>query len=145
DSAIVNPDFRQQMLSRINTVGAASIDNGAAFYHPICLGFRTDLWKKNLISLQERWPDWDVAGHLTHHLGGLKTQGLLPRTRGLGRSLPSARQGCVHYSAELYADVFTNTYAMSRKIEDTQRPDFDGWSREQIEDCHRRWRQWVTN
>jgi hypothetical protein len=144
DSAIVDAGFREQVISRVDQLGAASIDNGARFYHPVCLAFRTELWKTNSISFEERWPDWDVAGELTELLGGLRDEALLPRTRSAGSPLPSARAGRVHYYGEVYGEVFSNTYGMSRKVADPAKVDFEGWSRDEIDAYHDRWRTWAS-
>lgn len=144
DSAVVDPGFRQEILARVELAGAASIDNGAAFYHPVCLAFSTDAWKRNAISFEERWPDWDVAGQLTDLLGGLRPDGLLPRTRAAGPPLASTRAGHVHFYGEVYGDVFTNTYGMSRKVAEPAKTDFEGWPREEIDAYHRRWRAWAS-
>jgi len=144
DSAIVGHGFRNEITGRIDRVGAAGVDNGAAFYHPVCIGLKTDTWKTKLFSFEAKWPDWDVAGGLTHALGGLCEEGLIPRTRGAGPPLPSGRAGHVHFIGEVYGDVFTNTYCASRKIVDPTEVDFDGWPRQMVEDYHAAWESWVA-
>src|SRR6185437_14223696 len=145
DSAIVAPTFHEELLARIAAAGAVSIDNGAAFYHPVCLGFRSELWKQNRISFEQRWPHWDVAGELTAHLGGLRDDALLPRTRAAGPPLASARPGHAHHYGEVYAYAFTNTYCMSRKAAEPENHDFDGWARAELNAYHLRWQGWVDD
>ncbi|MDP8971023.1 MAG: hypothetical protein M3N52_11115, partial [Actinomycetota bacterium] len=115
------------------------------FYHPVCLGFRTALWKRSRFSFEERWPDWDVAGALTEALGGLRDEALLPRTRSAGPAQRSTRAGKVHHYGEVYAEAFTNTYGMSRKVADPAKEDFEGWSRRELIAYHRRWQRWVAD
>ena len=143
DSVIISDKLWPELRRRVDAFGAASIDNGAAYYHPVCLAFRTEIWKRSTLSLQERWPEFDVAAALTPAVGGLREEALLPRTRAAGPPLPSTRQGHVHHYGEVYADAFSNTYCLSRKISEPDRKDFDGWSREELDRFHDRWRAWA--
>ncbi len=149
DAAIVSSRFSEEVLSRVAKHGVASVDNGCAFHHPICLCFETRLWKTRPISFLECWhkpPGWDVGGQLTYDvLGGLKPGGLMPRTRSAGPPLPSAREGMVHYYGEVFGDVFSNTYCVSRMKGEPDRQDFDGWSRSELTNYHEQWRGWVES
>jgi len=148
DTAIIGAKFLEEVLPRVRRYGAAAVDNGCHFYHPICLCFETNLWKTRPFSFEHKWysdPCWDVAGALTYEiLGGLKQGALIPRTRSAGLPLPSSRAGTVHYYGDVFGDVFTNTYCVSRKVFEPDRQDFDGWSRAELDDYHAAWRQWVA-
>lgn len=143
DTLICGDSLWPQMRERVERFGAASIANGAAIYHPICMAFRTELWKKSAISMEQDWTrGWDVAGAITEALGGLRDEALLPRTRVAGPALPSARQGMVHHLGEVYGEAFSNTYSASRLLLEPDRQDFEGWDRSTILHYHRRWRAW---
>jgi hypothetical protein len=146
DSAIIGAGFAPEMVGRTRRFGAAAVDNGCTFYHPICLMFRSERWKTTTLSFEERWhkpPYWDVAGELTHMLGGLKHESLIPRTRCAGPALSSGRTGTAHYYGDVFGDVFTNTYCVSRKVFEPDRHDFDGWSREELDRYQTAWRAWI--
>lgn len=143
DTVILSPSLWPDLLSRVGRFGAASIDNGAAYYHPACLAFETRRWKESELSLEEQWPAHDVAGALTRAVGGLQDGALLPRTRAGGPALASTRPGRVHHLGEIYADAFSNTYCLARKAAEPDRADFDGWSRETLDRYHERWRAWA--
>jgi hypothetical protein len=116
DSIIVG-DMWAQIKPRVDAYGIASIDNGAPWYHPICIAFRTETWKENPLSFQHNWErGFDVAGELTAHFGGLEERALLPRTRGAGPPLLSDRPGKFHHVAEVYADSFSNMIGGSRVL-----------------------------
>jgi hypothetical protein len=147
DTAIVSKGFKGEVLPRVKEFGAAAVDNGCHFYHPICLCFETRLWKTIPFTFEHEWhkkPGWDVAGALTYEvLGGLKVGALIPRTRAAGAPLPSSRVGTVHYYGDVFGDVFTNTYCMSRKKFEPEREDFEGWTRAELDIFHERWREWI--
>ncbi len=147
DTLIVNKSLPNLMLERVKKWGVASIDNGCSFHHPICLAFETRLWKENLISMEASWTpstNWDVAGALTYRiLGGLQESALLKRTRTSGTQLPSSRPGTTHGIGDVYEDCFSNTYCMSRLSYEPNRMDFDGWSREELQQYHRQWEAWA--
>jgi hypothetical protein len=148
DTAIISPRFREEVLDRVAKYGVAATDNGSSIYHPICLCFETRLWKTIPFSFEQQWyrpPGWDVAGALTYEvLGGLREDALVPRTRSAGPPLPSSRSGTVHYYGDVFGDVFSNTFCMSRKVLEPSRLDFDGWSRRDLDLYHETWRGWVS-
>jgi hypothetical protein len=144
DSVIVGERLWPELKRRVDLYGAASVDNGASFYHPVCLAFRTDTWKRKTVSLEQRWPDWDVAGGLTPAVGGLNEEALLPLTRHAGPPLESARPGHVHYYGEVYADAVSNTYGMARLVKEPDKADFEGWSRPDLVSYHARWTRWAA-
>lgn len=146
DSAILSERFLRMVRDRLDAHRAASVDNGCRHYHPICLAFETALWKDSGISMLQNWTGetvWDVGGAVTHALGGLREEALIPMTRCAGTPLPSSRGDKMHYYGEVYGDVFTNTYCLSRMKLQPNRQDFDGWSRGELEAFHDRWRGWV--
>ncbi len=144
DCVILSDQLWPELKSRVDKYGAASIDNGAAIYHPICLAFRTNTWKARPFSMQEKWPQYDVAGALTEVVGGLNENALLPRTRHAGPPIPSARQGRFHYFGEVYGEAVSNTYGGSRKAAEPTTVDFEGWSRGQLVSYHQRWSAWAA-
>lgn len=142
--SIVAGDLWPELQSRVDRCGVASIDIGAEVYHPMCLAFRTELWKDNPISLRENWAaGLDVAGALTTHLGGLKDEALLPRSRSAGPPLPSRRPGKHHHVGEVYADMFSNTLGASRALVGADAFGDEEGSFEEILRYHERWRAWA--
>lgn len=143
DSLIVG-DLWSLMKPLVDKYGAASIDGGWIWYHPICLAFRTETWKEHAWSFQHNWDrGYDVAGALTQHLGGLEEQALLKRTRGIGPLIECGRPDSGHKVVEVYAEVFSNTHGGSR-IRDGR----DGFREhegtlEWIGEWQGRWRCWA--
>jgi hypothetical protein len=143
DSIIINESFWPTMRALVDDHGAASIDLGTGCYHPICLAFRTETWKHNVVSMEQDWSrGWDVGAALTDLLGGTHEQALLPRTRGAGYAIPTQNNGR-HYIAEVYGDVFSNTFGASRiKVGDREFAPEEG-SLDHFRDLHASWRRWA--
>ena len=144
DTAVVSPAFARAVRSRLELWGIASVDSGNPFYHPLCVAFRSEHWKRGGFSFLQRWPYWDTGGELTHLMGGVEPQALIPRTRSAGAPLKSAFGGDgEHFLGELHGDCFTNTYLTARLVAEPDRDDFDGWSRSAATEFHRSWNAWV--
>ncbi len=144
DTAIVSPTFREELVSRLHAHGVAAVDTGNPHYHPLCVAFRTEHWKRGGFSFEQRWPYWDVGGELTHLLGGVDPAALIPKSRSFGTPLPSAAGGDgMHHLGEVYGDVFTSVYLSARLVAEPDRVDFDGWSRSTAVAYHQRWERWV--
>jgi hypothetical protein len=106
DSIITSASFLPVVLALARENGVASIDLGRPWYSPMCLAFPTALWKESQLSMEQHWPDYDVAGALTARVGGLHLRGLLPVTREPHGTLTSRPR--------VYADVFSNTVGTAR-------------------------------
>jgi len=144
DTAILDSRFRAEVATRVEEHGVAAADTGNPMYHPLCVAFRTEHWKRGGFSFLHRWPYWDTGGELTHLLGGVRCGALIPKTRSFGAPLPAAfGGGGVHYLGEVYGDVFSSTYLTARLVAEPDRQDFDGWSRTTATAFHRRWNDWV--
>jgi hypothetical protein len=142
DSVVCSADFWFRVRALVDTCGVASIDNGAAQFHPICLAMPTELWKRNAVSMEEDWSrGYDVGGAITE-LVGFTEEALLQRSRSAGPAMPSRRPGCSHFIGEVYEDLFSNTYGVSRLVEQGGGI-LDGWSRSETEDYHAEWRRWA--
>jgi hypothetical protein len=86
--------------------------------------------------------DWDVGASLTDRLGGVVSAALLPRTRGAGYAIPTQNSGH-HYIAEVYGDVFSNTFGGSRiRVGAGEFASSEG-PLEDFRKLHRRWRAWA--
>ena len=147
DTAVVSRPFRTELMQRLEQFGVAAVDTGNPFYHPLCFAFRTEHWKRGGFSFQAaRWPYWDVGGELTHLLGGMKREALIPKTRSFGPPLPSAAGGSgLHYLGEVYGDVFSSVYLSARLVAEPERDDFDGWPRKIVVAFHELWSSWVDS
>ncbi|HEY3673391.1 MAG TPA: glycosyltransferase [Acidimicrobiia bacterium] len=144
DTVILSPRFREQIESRLQQYGVAAADTGNAYYHPLCVAFRTEHWKWGAISLQELFPYWDVGGALTNLLGGVRSEALIPKSRSFGPALPAALGGHDdHYLGEVYDDVFSSTYLAARVQAEPDREEFDGWPRAVAVEFHRVWGNWA--
>jgi hypothetical protein len=143
DSIIVG-DLWSEMRWRVDAYGAASIDIGGPGYHPICMAFRTELWKSNRFSMQEDWSrGYDVGGHVTEQLGGLVEDAVLPRTRSAGPPIRSSRPGKRHFVGEVYAEVFSNTLGGSRAMAGSEAFGPEEGSFKFLVGYHARWRRWA--
>ncbi|HEY3999061.1 MAG TPA: hypothetical protein VGO93_09370 [Candidatus Xenobia bacterium] len=138
DACIIHPDFKPRLHQLAQTKGVAGIDSGHAIYHPICLFFKTEWWKTGGFSFLHRWPWWDVAGELTHLVGGRDPATLLKRTRVAG---PRFRDPI--YLVEVYEDLFTNTYLGSRR-HTVESDDHLGMPRDVVLPLHDQWAGWVS-
>jgi len=144
DTVILSPRFRTEIESRLEKFGVAAADTGNAYYHPLCVAFRTEHWKWGAISLQEMFPYWDVGGALTNLLGGVQHDALIPKSRYFGSPLPAALGGHdEHFLGEVYDDVFSSTYLAARVQAEPDRVEFDGWPRDVAVRFHRVWGDWA--
>jgi hypothetical protein len=143
DTIIANPDFWVALKTRIDSYGAASIAIGTQTYHPICLAFSCHLWKHNSISMEQDWSrDWDVAASLTHFLGGVQPGALIQRSRGAGTPVPT-QHGGRHYIAEVYGEVFSNTFGASRILNGAYEFARHEGPLDEFRRLHVRWRRWA--
>lgn len=70
DSIIASPSFWPRVRQLVDEYDIGSIDNGATQYHPVCLAFRSETWKRQPLSMEQQWEQgWDVGGALTAHFG----------------------------------------------------------------------------
>lgn len=143
DSIVVSHAFWEVVRPLVDEFGAASIDLGTHFYHPICMAFKTSLWKQTAISMEQDWSrNLDVAGELTLLLGGVHQRALLTRSRGAGYAIATQNHG-EHYIAEVYADIFSNTFGASRIQSGPQEfSDHEG-SLSEFRRLHSLWRVWA--
>jgi hypothetical protein len=146
DTVILSPQFRLEIERRLREFGVAGVDTGNAYYHPLCMAFVTEHWKYGAFSMQEMFPYWDVGGALTNLVGGVERDALIPKTRSFGRPLEPALGGHdVHYLGETYGDVFSSTYLAARLQAEPERAEFDGWTRAEALEFHRRWGAWAES
>jgi hypothetical protein len=138
DSAILSSEFLPSMKRlAARGKGVAGIETAHAIYHPICVLFRTEIWKGGGFSFKERWPWWDVGGELTALVGGRSAETLLARTRVAG-----PRFGYPIFLVEVYEDLFTNTYLGSR-IRTDESDELLGMPRSVVLPVHTEWKHWV--
>ncbi len=137
DSAILSSDFAPHMLELAKKKGIAGIESAHWIYHPICLLFRTEWWKAGGISMQEKWPWYDVAGELTVLNQGRDPETVIKRTRIAG---PRFRFPI--YLIEVYEDLFTNTYLGSR-LHSEESDEELGLPRKIVQPLHTKWESWV--
>lgn len=138
DSIIVSRTFEQEIRDRLAAFNVAGIRISRLpkhdYYHPICLAFRTELWKRGGWSLNADWsrpePN-DAASELTHLLGGVQPAALLPQTRS-------------NAHAHVYADCFSATFGMSRVAEYGDEDIMDGHAHVgERKQYHAAWREWA--
>jgi hypothetical protein len=143
DTMIVG-DLWSELRPRLQRFGVAGIDISAPFYHPICLAFRTELWKESTVSMREDWSrGFDVGRALTPLLGGVQDGALLPRTRSAGPPIQSWRADRHHYVAEVYADVVTNTLGGTRAAEGPGAFGEEEGPYDEIVRIQQLWRDWA--
>jgi hypothetical protein len=143
DSVIVSQSFWDVVRPLVDDFAAASIDLGTRCYHPIGMAFKTSLWKQTRLSMEQDWSrDLDVAAELTLLLGGTRAGSLLKRTRAAGRALPTQGNG-EHYIAEVYADIFSNTFGASRIRSGPHEFSKHEGSLDEFRRLHALWRTWA--
>ena len=146
DTAVVGPEFGDEIMRRLDARRVAAVDTGNPHYHPLCVAFASEYWKRGGFSFQARWPFWDVGGELTHLLGGVQADSLIPKSRSFGVPLRAAFGGDgLHYLGEVYGDTFSSTYLAGRLNAEPGRQDFDGWPRSVAVAYHERWTAWVED
>jgi hypothetical protein len=143
DSVILSERFWPLLRDRVQHHGGASIDIGSPAYHPMCMAFRTELWKNSHVSMREDWATGrDVGEHITRLVGGIRDEALLARTRSAGPPIKSTRPGKYHYVGEVYAEAFSNTSGASRALEGAGAFGAEEGSFDDIVGYHERWRAW---
>jgi len=139
DSVILNDRFGPEVLQRVQAHGACSI--GRDYYHPVCLVFPVGLWKGRPLSLEEDYQaGLDVAARLTDVLGGVAPGSQLELTRAAPVPYSPQWRGACY--GQVWSEVFSNTYAMARKLAPGTE-DLDGYPRGAHDEYHRRWAAWA--
>lgn len=142
DTMITSSSFFEHVRQRIRHLGVVGADSHHAIFHPQCLAFRTEFWKRGGFSFLERWPWWDVAGELTNLVGGIRAEALLPLTASGGRPQKGVRADTANTLGQVFAESFTATQFLTRVRRRPHQLQFDGWSREEVERYHLRWSAW---
>lgn len=138
DSIICSSNFPAEVIGRVERHGVASIER--EYYHPICLCFPTELWKTGSWSFQEDWSNGlDVAGQLTRELGGVQPEAQLRLTRQAPEPDGPAWRGSSY--GQVWSEVFSNTYAVSRKH--TVGSEIDGNPTADVERYQELWARWA--
>lgn len=141
DSVIVSSRFADGLWRRLRGYGVAGVvlsdDPIHQRYHPFCMAFRTELWKRGTWSMNPAWdrgPNWDVGAALTYEIGGLTPEAILSCT---------ADAGGLGY---LWADSFSNIVGGGRSQFHDKDFLMDGFRK--VADArryHEVWRLWADS